>query len=155
MAALSGYSSATNRTGPINPDGRSGVSGVKGSQSDQLMRFSGGSPASAIIRFGHRFTTSIDKLFSPLPRIVRDLAQDLGKKIRFATSGGEVELDREMMENIRDPLIHIVRNAIDHGIEGLNDRVAAGKDVTATIAVSARQSGNQIEIEVRDDGRGL
>ena len=97
----------------------------------------------------------IDKLFSPLPRIVRDLAQDLGKKISFVTSGGEVELDREMMENIRDPLIHIVRNAIDHGIEGLNDRVAAGKDVTATIAVSARQSGNQIEIEVRDDGRGL
>ncbi|WP_215351644.1 chemotaxis protein CheA [Sphingopyxis soli] len=97
----------------------------------------------------------IDKLFAPLPRIVRDLAHDLGKKIRFATSGGEVELDREMMENIRDPLIHIVRNAIDHGVEALDGRVAAGKDVTATIAVSARQSGNQIEIEVRDDGRGL
>jgi two-component system chemotaxis sensor kinase CheA len=97
----------------------------------------------------------IDKLFAPLPRIVRDLAQDLGKKIRFATSGGEVELDREMMENIRDPLIHIVRNAIDHGIEALDERVAAGKGVTANIAVSARQSGNQIEIEVRDDGRGL
>lgn len=97
----------------------------------------------------------IDKLFAPLPRIVRDLAQDLGKKIRFATSGGEVELDREMMENIRDPLIHIVRNAIDHGIEPLDERVAAGKGVTANIAVSARQSGNQIEIEVRDDGRGL
>ena len=97
----------------------------------------------------------IDKLFAPLPRIVRDLAQDLGKKVRFVTSGGEVELDREMMENIRDPLIHIVRNAIDHGIEAAGDRVAAGKDMTATIAVSARQSGNQIEIEVRDDGRGL
>jgi two-component system chemotaxis sensor kinase CheA len=97
----------------------------------------------------------IDKLFAPLPRIVRDLAQELGKKIRFATSGGEVELDREMMENIRDPLIHIVRNAIDHGIEPLDERVAAGKGVTANIAVSARQSGNQIEIEVRDDGRGL
>lgn len=97
----------------------------------------------------------IDKLFAPLPRIVRDLAQDLGKKVRFATSGGEVELDREMMENIRDPLIHIVRNAIDHGVEALDGRVAAGKDITATIAVSARQSGNQIEIEVRDDGRGL
>ncbi|MBA3940997.1 MAG: chemotaxis protein CheA [Sphingopyxis sp.] len=97
----------------------------------------------------------IDKLFAPLPRIVRDLAQELGKKIRFTTSGGEVELDREMMENIRDPLIHIVRNAIDHGIEALDDRVAAGKDITATIAVSARQSGNQIEIEIRDDGRGL
>ncbi len=97
----------------------------------------------------------IDKLFAPLPRIVRDLAQELGKKIAFQTSGGEVELDREMMENIRDPLIHIVRNAIDHGIESLDDRVAAGKDVTATIAVSARQSGNQIEIEIRDDGRGM
>jgi two-component system chemotaxis sensor kinase CheA len=97
----------------------------------------------------------IDKLFAPLPRIVRDLAQDMGKKIAFQTSGGEVELDREMMENIRDPLIHIVRNAIDHGIEALEDRVAAGKDITATISVSARQSGNQIEIAIRDDGRGL
>src|SRR3546814_2193954 len=73
----------------------------------------------------------IDKLFAPLPRIVRDLAQDLGKKIAFSTSGGEVELDREMMENIRDPLIHIVRNAVDHGIEPLDQRVAAGKGVTA------------------------
>ena len=97
----------------------------------------------------------IDKLFAPLPRIVRDLAQEMGKKIAFQTSGGEVELDREMMENIRDPLIHIVRNAIDHGIEALEDRVAAGKDITATISVSARQSGNQIEIAIQDDGRGL
>ena len=97
----------------------------------------------------------IDKLFAPLPRIVRDLAQEMGKKIAFQTSGGEVELDREMMENIRDPLIHIVRNAIDHGVEPLEERVAAGKEITATISVSARQSGNQIEIEIRDDGRGL
>ena len=97
----------------------------------------------------------IDKLFAPLPRIVRDLAQEMGKKISFQTSGGEVELDREMMENIRDPLIHIVRNAIDHGVEPIEDRVAAGKEVTATISVSARQSGNQIEIEISDDGRGL
>ena len=97
----------------------------------------------------------IDKLFAPLPRIVRDLARDLGKKVKFATSGGEVELDREMMENIRDPLIHIVRNAIDHGIEAIDGRVAAGKDITATIFVSARQSGNQIEVAIRDDGRGL
>jgi len=97
----------------------------------------------------------IDKLFAPLPRIARDLAQDLGKKVKFVASGGEVELDREMMENIRDPLIHIVRNAIDHGIEPLDQRVAAGKGVNATLSVAARQSGNQIEIEVRDDGRGL
>src|SRR3546814_14685499 len=60
-----------------------------------------------------------------------------------------------MMENIRDPLIHIVRNAIEYGVDPLEDRVAAGKEITATIAVSARQSGNQIEIEIRDDGRGL
>lgn len=80
----------------------------------------------------------IDKLFAPLPRIVRDLAQDMGKKVKFVASGGEVELDREMMENIRDPLIHIVRNAVDHGIEPLDQRVAAGKGVTATLAVAAR-----------------
>src|SRR3546814_12341466 len=92
----------------------------------------------------------IDKLFAPLPRIVRDLAQDMGKKIAFQTSGGEVELDREMMEHIRDPLIHIVRNAIDHGVEPLEDRVAAGKEITATLSDSARPSCKQIEIEIRD-----
>ncbi len=97
----------------------------------------------------------IDKLFAPLPRIVRDLAQGLNKKVKFTTHGGEVELDREMMENIRDPLIHIIRNAIDHGIETLEGRVVAGKDVTASISVTARQSGNQIEIEISDDGKGL
>lgn len=97
----------------------------------------------------------IDKLFAPLPRIVRDLAQGLNKKVKFTTHGGEVELDREMMENIRDPLIHIIRNAIDHGIETLEGRVLAGKDITASISVTARQSGNQIEIEISDDGKGL
>lgn len=97
----------------------------------------------------------IDKLFSPLTRIVRDLAQEFGKKVYFSCSGGEVEIDREMIENIRDPLIHIVRNAVDHGIEALEERVIAGKNATASIEVSARQSGNQIEITVRDDGRGL
>src|SRR3546814_16598112 len=60
-----------------------------------------------------------------------------------------------MMDNIRDPLIHIVRNAVDHGIEPLDQRVAAGKRVTANLSVSARQSGNQLEIVIRDDGRGL
>ncbi|MDK2761666.1 MAG: chemotaxis protein CheW [Sphingopyxis sp.] len=134
----------------------------------RMLRESGANPA--VIASFDRLSTSIagmrqsvsqmrmqriDKLFSPLPRIVRDLARDMGKKIAFQTSGGEVELDREMMENIRDPLIHIVRNAIDHGVEPFEERVAAGKDITATIAVSARQSGNQIEIEIRDDGRGL
>src|SRR3546814_18892098 len=85
----------------------------------------------------------IDKLFAPLPRIVRDLAQDMGKKIAFQTSGGEVELDREMMENIRDPLIHIVRNASDHGGEPLAYRGAAGKETTSPLAGSAHHGGTQ------------
>src|SRR3546814_15033903 len=85
----------------------------------------------------------IDKLFEPLPRIARDLAQDLGKKVKFVASGGEVELDREMMENIRDPLIHIVRNAIDHGIEPLDQRVAAGKGVNATLSSEERRVGTE------------
>src|SRR3546814_13312249 len=68
----------------------------------------------------------IDKLFAPLPRIVRDLAQDMGKKIAFQTSGGEVELDREMMENIRDPLTHTVRNANEPGGDTAPARVPCG-----------------------------
>src|SRR3546814_958460 len=91
----------------------------------------------------------IDKLFAPLPRIVRDLAQDMGKKIAFQTSGGEVELDREMMENIRDPLIHIVRNAIDHGVEPLEDRVAAGKEITATISVRSEEHTSELQSIMR------
>src|SRR4051812_3026079 len=97
----------------------------------------------------------IDSLFSSLPRMVRDLAADLGKKVRLDVDGGDVELDREMIEMIRDPLTHIVRNAIDHGIEAPDARTAAGKKATGTLSVSARQTGNQILIEVTDDGRGI
>jgi two-component system chemotaxis sensor kinase CheA len=97
----------------------------------------------------------IDSLFSGLPRMVRDLAADLGKKVRLDVDGGDVELDREMIEMIRDPLTHIVRNAIDHGIETPDDRIAAGKKAVGSLCVSARQTGNQILIEVSDDGRGI
>src|SRR6185369_17730303 len=89
------------------------------------------------------------------PRMVRDLAADLGKKVRLDVDGGDVELDREMIEMIRDPLTHIVRNAIDHGIETPDARTAAGKKAAGTLSVSARQTGNQILIEVTDDGRGI
>ncbi len=97
----------------------------------------------------------IDSLFASLPRMVRDLAADLGKQVRLEADGGDVELDREMIEMIRDPLTHIVRNSIDHGIEAPDARVAAGKKPYGTLRVSARQAGNQILIEVADDGKGI
>jgi two-component system, chemotaxis family, sensor kinase CheA len=97
----------------------------------------------------------IDSLFSGLPRMVRDLSAELGKQVRLQADGGDVELDREMIEMIRDPLTHIVRNAIDHGIESPSERAAAGKRAAGTLRVSARQAGNQILIEVADDGRGI
>jgi two-component system chemotaxis sensor kinase CheA len=95
----------------------------------------------------------IESLFAPLPRMVRDLCADLGKQVRLETDGGDVELDREMIEMIRDPLSHIVRNAIDHGIEAPDKRGA--KNPVGVLRVAARQSGNQIWIEVTDDGRGI
>ncbi|MGQ0590450.1 MAG: chemotaxis protein CheA [Sphingosinicella sp.] len=97
----------------------------------------------------------VDSLFAGLPRMVRDLCAELGKQVRLEVDGGDVELDREMIEMIRDPLGHIVRNAIDHGIEAPEARAAAGKPKTGRLKVSARQAGNQILIEVADDGRGI
>ena len=97
----------------------------------------------------------IDNLFAGLPRMVRDLSAELGKQVTLDVDGGDVELDREMIEMIRDPLTHIIRNAIDHGIEPPADRQKAKKPEAGTLRVCARQSGNQILIEVNDDGRGL
>ncbi len=97
----------------------------------------------------------IDSLFSALPRMVRDLASDLGKQVRLEVDGGDVELDREMIEMIRDPLTHMIRNSIDHGIEPAVERRAAGKAEAGYLRVSARQAGNQILIEIVDDGRGI
>jgi two-component system chemotaxis sensor kinase CheA len=97
----------------------------------------------------------IDHLFTALPRLVRDVSAELGKTVTLEIEGGDVELDREMIEMIRDPLTHIVRNAIDHGIEAAAERIAAGKPAKGLLRVSARQSGNQILIEVIDDGRGI
>jgi two-component system chemotaxis sensor kinase CheA len=87
--------------------------------------------------------------------MVRDLSAELDKKVALEVDGGDVELDREMIEMIRDPLTHIVRNAIDHGIEPAAARAAAGKPAVGTLSVCARQAGNQILIEIRDDGRGV
>lgn len=97
----------------------------------------------------------IDALFSALPRMVRDTAAGLGKSVLLNVEGSDVELDREMIEVMRDPLVHIIRNSIDHGIESPLDRRAAGKRENGRLTVSARQSGNQIIIEISDDGRGI
>lgn len=97
----------------------------------------------------------IETLFTALPRLVRDLSAELGKQVMVDIDGGEVELDREMIEIIRDPLTHIIRNAVDHGMEKPADRLHAGKREIGLLSVSARQSGNQILIDVVDDGRGI
>lgn len=97
----------------------------------------------------------IEHLYSALPRLVRDLAAELGKQVVVDLEGGEVELDREMIEMIRDPLTHIIRNAIDHGIETPAQRRAAGKREIGTLLISARQSGNRIRLVIGDDGRGI
>jgi two-component system chemotaxis sensor kinase CheA len=97
----------------------------------------------------------IENLFVGLPRMVRDLSTELGKQVLVDIEGGDVELDREMIEMIRDPLTHIIRNAVDHGIETPAERLKARKREIGILSVSARQSGNQILIDIQDDGRGI
>lgn len=97
----------------------------------------------------------IDNLFAPLPRMVRDISGQTGKQVQLEIDGGDVEIDREMIEMIRDPLTHIVRNAIDHGIESPAERRKAGKSESGCLRVCARQAGNQILLEISDDGRGI
>ncbi|MBC7623966.1 MAG: chemotaxis protein CheW [Aeromicrobium sp.] len=94
-------------------------------------------------------------VFNRFPRMLRDLTAKLGKKIELKTSGEATELDKGLIEKITDPLTHLVRNSVDHGIESPADRAAAGKPVQGTITLSARHQGGSIVIEVRDDGRGL
>ena len=97
----------------------------------------------------------IENLFVALPRMVRDLSAELGKQVLVDIEGGDVELDREMIEMIRDPLTHIIRNSVDHGIETPAERLKSGKREIGILSVSARQSGNQILIDIQDDGRGI
>lgn len=97
----------------------------------------------------------IDKLFMSFTRLVRDLSNDLGKQVMINLQESDVELDREIIEMIRDPFTHIIRNAIDHGIETPAQRLEAGKREIGLITVGASQSGNHVEIVVVDDGRGI
>jgi two-component system chemotaxis sensor kinase CheA len=94
-------------------------------------------------------------VFSRFPRMLRDLAAKLGKQVELKTTGEATELDKGLIEKITDPLTHLVRNSVDHGIEMPEDRLAKGKTAQGTITLSAAHQGGSIVIEVRDDGRGL
>jgi two-component system chemotaxis sensor kinase CheA len=93
--------------------------------------------------------------FNRFPRMIRDLSVKIGKKVDLQINGENTELDKTVMEKIGDPLVHLVRNAVDHGIEPLEDRIAAGKPETGTIRLDAYHKGGNIVIEIADDGKGI
>ena len=97
----------------------------------------------------------LSNVFNLFPRMVRDLAKQQGKEIELVIEGGNTQADKKILEEIKDPLLHLIRNAIDHGIETPEERIAWGKPSTATLILRGYQKGNSIGIEIRDDGRGL
>ena len=97
----------------------------------------------------------IGRLFSKYPRLARDLARQLGKEVELVLVGEETEIDKTMLEDLNDPLIHLVRNAVDHGVEGPEERLQSGKPAKCTVQLSARQEGDHVVIEIVDDGRGM
>ncbi len=97
----------------------------------------------------------VESLFNRLPRVVRDLAQRSGKKIDFVVEGRETELDRSVIEELHDPLVHLLRNCVDHGIESTEGRAAAGKPEIGRIRLSAMHRENRILLHVEDDGAGI
>jgi len=97
----------------------------------------------------------VGRLFQKYPRVARDLARQLGKQVNLELSGEDTELDKTMIEDLNDPLIHLVRNAVDHGIEAAEERAAQRKPAVSVVRLSAQQIGDHIIIEVTDDGRGM
>ena len=97
----------------------------------------------------------IGRLFQKYPRIARDLARQLGKDVELALVGEETEVDKTMIEDLADPLVHLVRNAVDHGVESAEERLAAGKPAKSIVRLEARQEGDHIVLIIADDGRGM
>jgi two-component system chemotaxis sensor kinase CheA len=99
--------------------------------------------------------TPVGEVFERFPRLVRDLARDLGKRIRFDVEGEDIELDRSILDEIGDPLLHLIRNAADHGIESPDARLASGKSEEGRILLAASRERNSVTLRVSDDGRGI
>jgi two-component system chemotaxis sensor kinase CheA len=97
----------------------------------------------------------IKKVFGRFPRVVRDLARSLKKEIALVLVGEETDLDKNLVEALADPLVHLIRNAVDHGIESPEDREAAGKKREGTVILTASQEGDHIELRIKDDGKGM
>jgi two-component system chemotaxis sensor kinase CheA len=97
----------------------------------------------------------VRSIFARMPRLVRDLSDQTGKRVRLKTKGESTEIDKTVIEKLSDPLVHMIRNAIDHGIEPVEERQALGKPPEGTITLSAEQVGGRIIIRIRDDGRGI
>ncbi len=97
----------------------------------------------------------VEAVFLRFPRLVRDLSTKLGKQVELELVGKDTELDRTVVDALGDPLVHLIRNSLDHGLEGPEERRKAGKPATGTLHLSARHAGGNVVIEVRDDGRGI
>ncbi|MBZ2208571.1 chemotaxis protein CheA [Massilia soli] len=97
----------------------------------------------------------VGRLFQKFPRLVRELAKDLGKDVELTIEGAETEVDRVVVDSLYDPLVHMLRNALDHGVESPEDRVAAGKPAKAYISLKAWQEANSVMIVLQDDGKGM
>jgi two-component system chemotaxis sensor kinase CheA len=119
--------------------------------SDRISRLVSGMQGEVI---GARMSP-VGEVFDRFPRLVRDLARDLGKRIRFHMEGEEIELDRSILDEIGEPLLHLIRNAADHGIESPEQRAAAGKPTEGRILLAASRERNSVALRVSDDGRGI
>ncbi|HEX4843946.1 MAG TPA: chemotaxis protein CheA [Limnobacter sp.] len=97
----------------------------------------------------------VGRVFQKYSRLARDVARQLGKDVELVIEGAETEVDKSILEELNDPLVHLVRNAVDHGIETIADRTACGKNPKGIVNLSARQTGDHIVIEIQDDGRGM
>lgn len=160
------------REARLGPSGGNGLAGPLGEYADLLARLSRG-----MRRFVDRFDEDrvrlnliteefrqnvieltmvpLSTIFDAFPRAVRDLARAFNKQVDLTITGGDTELDKKIIDQIADPLVHLIRNAMDHGIESAGERETKGKPPAARLVISAEQRGNRIVITIRDDGRGI